>query len=337
MDRPDFSIPVARNGYAWWYLDALSDDGRHGLTVIAFIGSVFSPYYAWARRRARALAGGPAGDIAAGQPGGREASARPQAGADPEQHVAINVALYQPGGKRWAMTERGAAALERTRDAFRVGDSVWQWQQDGLTLDLREVGVPWPQPIVGRVRLKPLWREAGSFDLESAGRHRWQPFAPRARVGVELDQPALRWSGDGYLDGNVGDEALTAAFQGWHWSRLAGATHTGIVYDLVPRRGEPRSMSLQASERHGLETVSTGPRSDLPPTLWGVHRRAPAGATLLRTLEDTPFYARSEIGGRIAGEPALGVHESLDAARLRSLWVNLLLPFRMPRRQGRRR
>ncbi len=37
----------------WWYVDALSDDGRHGLTLIAFIGSVFSPYYAWARRRAR--------------------------------------------------------------------------------------------------------------------------------------------------------------------------------------------------------------------------------------------------------------------------------------------
>ena len=36
-----------RDGYVWWYVDALSDDGRHGLTLIAFIGSVFSPYYAW--------------------------------------------------------------------------------------------------------------------------------------------------------------------------------------------------------------------------------------------------------------------------------------------------
>ena len=43
--------PVAPGGYAWWYVDALSDDGRHGLTIIAFIGSVFSPYYAWAAAR----------------------------------------------------------------------------------------------------------------------------------------------------------------------------------------------------------------------------------------------------------------------------------------------
>jgi carotenoid 1,2-hydratase len=48
---PAFDAPVADGGYLWWYVDALSDDGRHGLTIIALIGSVFSPYYAWARRR----------------------------------------------------------------------------------------------------------------------------------------------------------------------------------------------------------------------------------------------------------------------------------------------
>ena len=48
---PRFDAAVPPGGYAWWYVDALSDDGRHGLTIIAFIGSVFSPYYACARRR----------------------------------------------------------------------------------------------------------------------------------------------------------------------------------------------------------------------------------------------------------------------------------------------
>src|SRR3954447_922122 len=51
LGGPRFDRPVPGRGYAWWYLDALSDDGRHGLTVIAFVGSVFSPYYALARRR----------------------------------------------------------------------------------------------------------------------------------------------------------------------------------------------------------------------------------------------------------------------------------------------
>ena len=43
LTGPRFDAPVPPGGYAWWYVDALSDDGRHGLTVIAFVGSVFSP------------------------------------------------------------------------------------------------------------------------------------------------------------------------------------------------------------------------------------------------------------------------------------------------------
>jgi carotenoid 1,2-hydratase len=42
---PRFDRAVPAGGYSWWYVDAISDDGRYGLTVIAFIGSVFSPYY----------------------------------------------------------------------------------------------------------------------------------------------------------------------------------------------------------------------------------------------------------------------------------------------------
>ena len=63
---PCFDQAVDPGGYAWWYIDAVSDDRRHGLTVIAFVGSVFSPYYAWTGRR------------------------------DPLNHCAVNVALYGP-------------------------------------------------------------------------------------------------------------------------------------------------------------------------------------------------------------------------------------------------
>jgi hypothetical protein len=49
--RTGFNLVVPPNGYVWWYVDALSDDGENGLTIIAFIDSVFSPYYAFARRR----------------------------------------------------------------------------------------------------------------------------------------------------------------------------------------------------------------------------------------------------------------------------------------------
>ena len=48
--RLGFDEAVPPNGYAWWYVDAFSADHRFGLTIIAFIGSVFSPYYASQRR-----------------------------------------------------------------------------------------------------------------------------------------------------------------------------------------------------------------------------------------------------------------------------------------------
>jgi 1-hydroxycarotenoid 3,4-desaturase len=81
-----------RNGYAWWYVDGISDDGAQAVSVIAFIGSVFSPWYAWSGRR------------------------------DPENHVCINVATYGRGG-RFTMTDRGRAALRQTPESFTVGPS----------------------------------------------------------------------------------------------------------------------------------------------------------------------------------------------------------------------
>ncbi len=90
MQGPRFDLAVTPGGYAWWYLDATSDDGRCGLTLIAFVGSVFSPFYAGARRRGRAEA---------------------------IDHCAINVALYGDTS-RWAMTERDRGAVRRTAEQF---------------------------------------------------------------------------------------------------------------------------------------------------------------------------------------------------------------------------
>ena len=107
---------------------ALSSDARHGLTIIGFVGSVFSPYYAWARRR------GP---------------------ADPGNHCAINVALYGDGGHRWSMTERGGAARQREAARFTVGPSRMRWEDGSLVIDIDEVTVPIPWRLQGQVRLTP--------------------------------------------------------------------------------------------------------------------------------------------------------------------------------------
>ena len=299
-------------GYAWWYIDALSDDGREALTVIAFVGSVFSPYYAAARRRG---------------------------GADPQDHCAINVAVYGEHGKRWSMTERGRGAIRRTQDRFVVGPSAVTWQAGTLTVQIDEIAVPWPRRIRGEVRLRADALVDHPVALDAAGRHHWTALAPCARVEVDLEAPARRWSGHGYLDMNSGDEPLEDGFSSWHWSRCALADgSTAVLYEVQRRAGDREGFGLRFDRRGAVHAFPPPAQAALPGTGWGIARGTRADdaakARVRRTLEDTPFYARSVLSSRLLGEEVTAVHESLSLDRFRSRWVQALLPFRMPRRPG---
>jgi carotenoid 1,2-hydratase len=59
---------------------------------------------------------------------------------------------------------------------------------------------------------------------------------------------------------------------------------------------------------------------------------AAAPPQLRQTLEDTPFYVRSVLSADVLGERVTALHETLDVPRLVSLPVQMMLPFRMPRR-----
>ena len=43
--------------------------------------------------------------------------------ANPDNHCALNVALYGPRHKRWSMTERGSGLNHRERDWLTIGPS----------------------------------------------------------------------------------------------------------------------------------------------------------------------------------------------------------------------
>ncbi len=300
----------------------MSDDGREALTVIAFVGSVFSPYYAAARRRG---------------------------GAEPEDHCAINVAVYGERGKRWSMTERGRGTIERTPERFVVGPSTLAWQPGCLALQIDEIAVPWPRRIRGEVRLEAAAMFNHPVALDTAGRHHWSALAPCARVEVDLEAPRRRWSGHGYLDMNAGDEPLEDAFACWHWSRATLADGSTAVLYEVQRRAIDRTddrpddriddfsgFGLRFDPGGTVTSFVPAAPAALPGTAWGIARgtRAddPARTRVRRTLEDTPFYARSVLSQRLLGEDVTAVHESLSLDRFRARWVQALLPFRMPRR-----
>ncbi len=289
----------------------MSDDGRQGLTIIAFIGSVFSPYYAWAR--------------------GRHDSGQ----VDPLDHCALNVALYGESGKRWTLTERGRAGLQRTSDTLSIGPSALSWDGKSLTIRIDEIGVPLPSRVRGVVRLHPAVFANHPVLLDDKGRHTWQVIAPCARVEVEFERPSMRWSGTGYLDSNSGDEPLENSFVRWDWSRASVCNGTAVLYDVTRRSGGDFSLALHFDRSGRAELFVPPTRIALPRSGWQIERntRADAGypARVVKTLEDTPFYARSLISTRLLGEHANAVHESLSLDRFRSRWVQMMLPFRMPR------
>jgi carotenoid 1,2-hydratase len=270
---------------------------------------VFSPYYALARRRGAA--------------------------ADAENHCTLNVALYGPRA-RWAMTERGRGALRRDAAHLAIGPSGLAWDGESLRVGISEMTVPWLGRVRGEVRLYPRALPGRAFAIDPEGRHRWTPLAPLAHVEVALTEPALRWSGAGYCDMNAGAAPLEADFVRWDWSCARVGGDAAVLYETWPRAGEPQALALRFDPQGGCELFDMPPRCALPPTRWRIARATRADAAhVVRTLEDTPFYARSVLATRLLGTESPSMHESLSLDRFRAPWVQAMLPFRMPRRAGR--
>ena len=289
----------------------MSDDGRCGLSIIAFVGSVFSPYYAWAR-------------------------ARNGGAADAENFCAINVALYGASGRRWTMTERGRSHMQRSRDTFTVGPSQLHWNGSSLVIDIDEINVPLPVRVRGRVTVTPQGLCRFVTGLDAAARHRWGPIGPCSRVSVDMAQPAARWSGHAYLDSNEGDEPVDRAFKTWDWSRtVTGKGDTVVVYDVRPLQGPDRVIARRFDAQGQATPVAAPPRQPVPRSRWfiprSMHSDAGVAPVVHSTLEDTPFYVRSILRSSLEGEAVTSVHETLDAQRVASLPVRLMLPWRMPR------
>jgi len=272
------------------------------------VGSVFSPFYFRSRDRLATL---------------------------PSDHCAMNVALYGAGRGKWAFTEYSRSSLERSADSLVLGGNQMTWDGQSLTCRIDERAAPLPVPIRGTVHVYPETSTNFVLALDSHSQHWWQPLAPRARIVVAMEKPQLQWSGTGYLDTNNGVAPLDEGMRSWTWLRAHGCSGTTIIYDITPVGETPRVHALKISHSGRIEPFTPPARVRLPKTGWRINRETHADfgsvPRITTTLEDAPFYARSMLDTRIAGERLTAVHESLSLERFRSPWVRALLPFRMRR------
>ena len=282
----------------------MSDDGGDALTVIAFVGSAFSPYY----RRSR---------------------------GDPDNHCALNVVLYGPRASRWTMTERGKMSVERSRSCFRIGPSRLGWDGSALAIEVDEVCAPAPYPLKGRIVVVPGPLHGAEFELDRSGLHRWRPISPLCRVTMAFDSPTVRWQGNGYLDTNGGESPLEDGFLDWNWTRASYDQGVSIRYNVRHRDGGQENLALRTDADGALSEVVVPPVARLPRTrIWRMLRETTADypVRVVKTLEDTPFYSRSIVAEARPGGEVFGIHESLSLRRFANPLVQAMLPFRMPRR-----
>ena len=276
------------------------------MSVIGFIGSVFSPWYRWSGRKS------------------------------PQNHVCINVATYGPGG-RFTMTDRGASALRQTASRLQVGPSMMRWEGGRLVIDIDEISSP---PLIsrvrGQIRVTPSAVTGVDLALTPDRAHIWRPFAPVAGIEVDIDRPGWTWSGHGYFDANFGSRALEEDFGYWTWGRYPTPGGASCFYDAERLDGSTLAAGFAFDRDGTARRIPLPPKARMRRSLWAVARdtRADPGyqPRQVKSMLDAPFYARSAVRTQLDGVETVGVHEALDLRRFRSPFLKPMLAVRVPRR-----
>ncbi len=234
------------------------------------------------------------------------------------------------------MTDRGAGALRQSRDALQIGPSQIAWQNGVLVMDIAEYSaLPRLGKVTGQIRLTPSAVTDVQADLTPDGRHVWRPFAPVARIDVDIS-PGHRWSGHGYFDANFGAAPLEADFNHWTWGRYPRVGGASVFYDALRCDGSRLELGVDFDPAGRAFAVSPPPVSPLPRTAWGIarHTRGDKGTTARQrmALLEAPFYARTMVETVLMGEPVTGMHETLDLRRYDSKLVQAMVACRVPRR-----
>ncbi len=237
------------------------------------------------------------------------------------------------------MTDRGRAALNRSRDTLKVGPSQMHWTGHSLVITINEISSP---PLISRVRgtitVTPQAVTGVELPLSHDGAHIWRPYAPLSDITVDLDAPGWQWTGKGYFDANFGTRALEADFDYWTWGCFPTRQGATAFYDVTRRDGTTFETAITFARDGSATHVEAPPQARFRNSAWQVQRRtrADAGTRPRQALAmlDAPFYTRAVVTTQLDGQRVTGVHEALDLTRFRSRWLKPLLAVRVPRRAG---
>ena len=283
--------------------------GRFGLTIIAFIGSVFSPYY---RKSGRNI---------------------------PLDHSCLNVALYGKRGARWVMTERGQSDTVQHRDALQIGPSSMRWDNDRLIIEIEErdirLGIPWRRRVAGQIVLTPEVLNDHSFKLDADGQHHWHTIAPRARIDVRMERARRDVVRQRLSRRQSRQRTDRGRFRDWHWSRAHAGEDVAVIYEGNRRDGSHFGSALRFDKTghpaRGGTAAGRAPARDIV----GHEASDPGGPRPCIGYQDLGGFRRSmpdsTLDMRIFGKKVTAMQESISLDRLVNPVIQFMLPYKMPR------
>lgn len=291
-------VPKKSGSYRWYYVDVSAGDVS--AVFIFMVGSVFSARYAAALKR----------------------------GALPHEHAAVNFALYERGVRSaWVLSEYQGLSLEDEGRTLRIGRSSMRYDDDGLTMVVKDQSTPWGGPVEATLKLTPEAPAGPLVQLVEAKNHFWQPICARAAAHLYVASHGLEVRGQGYHDGNHGDVPLGFDLAGWEWTRTHHQNSTEI--DYRPWGGVP-STSVMVTQGEVRVVRKSAPEPGAPAgskriSGWGLRVPAELGlGSAPQLLESSPFYARLE--SRAGEKHALG--EVAHFERFHSPTIRWMANFR---------
>lgn len=323
--------------YEWWYLDAISTDGRTAFVLIWFAGLPFSP------------------DALTNHERGRPASAR--------DHVAMFTAVYVDGKQiAYALNRHPETEFAASRDllSVAVGPNSLERHDGGELVAVVDAPMLFGGGrLSGDLRVSPTGEDGGGIrEVAGDADHVWNPLVPACGVAGALrltgSDGSTKWSTDfdgrGYLDHNYGRRPLTEGIRRWHWGRAHLGDTTIVYYHNEPTSGPGESVlaivdgsEFPADCSDVKFTASDWRRRVLCPRFPNAvsidgrrgNERVTFSARRRHVVDWGPFYMRficdvtAKIGGReLSG---LAMTEYLDPRGLRARWLRPLIKTRIRR------
>ena len=241
------------------------------------------------------------------------------------------ICLAGPDGRHiW----RSAGTAEKDRHDLKIGGASVSWANRHLTISFSQLpSGRLGRALSGRIQIDPVALTESELPITADGAHVWRPFAPTARVHVDLGTKLGHWVGHGGFDGYFGTRSLGMEFKSWSRSRFP-MVDGGLLFVEAHRAARPPITAGYHFTDDGMATAIALPeRLPLASTIWALERavRGDDGTVPreILTVINLPDQSSALVETILSAQKLTGLHETVDLRRRR--WLHQIASLGLAR------